>query len=205
MENLTEGNRAHLAGRVVSGPFVSHRTYGEAVYLVMLGVVRKSGYEDIIRLIISDRIMGGRAPKDGELMEVYGQVRTYNREDNGRNHLEITVFVREMKYRRRDGFVFVNEINLDGFVCKEPIRRTSPLGREICDIMIAVNRKYNKSDYIPSIAWGRNASYAERIRVGARLIAEGRLQSREYRKYTEEGELITKTAYEMSIGRMEVV
>src|SRR5699024_4162200 len=122
-----------------------------------------------------------------------------NREDNGRNHLEITVFVREMKYRRRDGFVFVNEINLDGFVCKEPIRRTSPLGREICDIMIAVNRKYNKSDYIPSIAWGRNASYAERIRVGARLIAEGRLQSREYRKYTDDGELITKTAYEMSI------
>lgn len=205
MENLTEGNRAHLAGRVVSGPVFSHKTYGEAFYLVMLGVVRKSGYEDIIRLIISDRIMGGRAPKDGELMEVYGQVRTYNREDNGRNHLEITVFVREMKYRRQDGFAFVNEINLDGFVCKEPIRRTSPLGREICDIMIAVNRKYNKSDYIPSIAWGRNASYAERIRVGARLRAEGRLQSREYRKYTEEGELITKTAYEMSIGKMEVV
>lgn len=205
MENLTEGNRAHLAGRVISGPVFNHKTYGEAFYLVKLGIVRKSGYEDIIRLIISDRIMGGRSPRRGELIEICGQVRTYNREENGKNHLEITVFVREMRYRHKADFDFVNEISLDGFVCKEPIRRTSPLGREICDIMIAVNRKYNKSDYIPSIAWGRNAVYAERISVGERLKMEGRLQSREYRKYNEAGEMMIKTAYEMSISRMEVV
>ena len=132
-------------------------------------------------------------------------MRTYNREVDGRSRLEVTVFAREMEYRSGDDFTYENHISMEGFICKDPVRRTSPLGREICDLMIAVNRMYNKSDYIPSIAWGRNAVYAETLRVGDKVSAEGRIQSRDYRKFTDEGYLVTKTAYEVSVGRIEKV
>lgn len=205
MENLMEDNRAYLAGRVLSGPKFNHKTYGEAFYLVILGILRKSGYEDSIKLIISERIMGGRAPLEGEFIEIHGQVRTYNREIDGRSRLEVTVFVREMEYVAEADFDYANEIKIEGFICKKPVRRTSPLGREICDLMIAVNRFYNKSDYIPSIAWGRNAVYADTLSVGEKVLIEGRFQSRQYRKFTDEGILTTKTAYEVSVGKIEAV
>lgn len=205
MENLMEDNRAYLAGRVLSGPKFNHKTYGEAFYLVILGILRKSGYEDSIKLIISERIMGGRAPLEGEFIEIHGQVRTYNREIDGRSRLEVTVFVREMEYVAESAFDYANEIKIEGFICKKPVRRTSPLGREICDLMIAVNRFYNKSDYIPSIAWGRNAVYADTLSVGEKVLIEGRFQSRQYRKFTDEGILTTKTAYEVSVGKIEAV
>ena len=117
----------------------------------------------------------------------------------------MTVFARHMEYCGRDGFEYENHVVMEGFLCKAPVRRTSPLGREICDMMIAVNRMYNKSDYIPTIAWGRNAAYGGTLHVGDKLAVEGRIQSREYRKYTDEGKLITKTAYEVSVIRMEQV
>lgn len=205
MEKIMEGNRAHLTGRVVSSPTFNHKTYGEAFYLVVLGVFRKSDYEDNIKLIISERIMGGRSPEIGDFIDVHGQVRTYNKESEGRNHLEITVFVREMEYCTDECFYYTNEVNIEGFICKTPVKRTSPLGREICDLMVAVNRMYNKSDYIPSIAWGRNAVYAETLKVGEKVSVEGRLQSREYRKYTDEGEPVIKMAYEVSVGRIELL
>lgn len=202
MEYFGEENRAHLSGRILSGPVFNHKTYGEAFYLVMLGVFRKSGCEDRIRLLISERILGGRSPQKGELVDLYGQIRTYNREENGKNHLEINVFVRELEYWN-DVDSYANDIALEGFLCKAPIKRTSPLGREICDLMLAVNRQYNKSDYIPAIAWGRNAIYAATLNVGEKIFTEGRLQSREYRKYTDDGTVETRTAYEVSIGRLE--
>lgn len=204
MEYFGEENRAHLSGRILTEPVFNHKTYGEAFYLVMLGVFRKSGCEDRIRLIISERILGGRAPQEGELVDLYGQIRTYNREENGKNHLEVNVFVRELEYWS-DADSYTNDIALEGFLCKDPIKRTSPLGREICDLMLAVNRQYNKSDYIPAIAWGRNAIYASTLNVGEKIFAEGRLQSREYRKYTDDGAMETRTAYEVSIGRLERV
>lgn len=202
MEYFGEENRAHLSGRILAGPVFNHKTYGEAFYLVMLGVFRKSGCEDRIRLLISERILGGRSPQEGELVDLYGQIRTYNREENGKNHLEINVFVRELEYWS-DVDSYTNDIALEGFLCKAPIKRTSPLGREICDLMLAVNRQYNKSDYIPAIAWGRNAIYAATLNVGEKIFVEGRLQSREYRKYTDDGTVETRTAYEVSIGRLE--
>lgn len=205
MEKTAESNMARLSGRVLKGPVFNHKTYGEAFYLIMLGVFRKSGYEDRIRLILSERLMGGRSPREGELLAVDGQIRTYNREVEGRSKLEVTVFVREMGYRPEEGFEYTNTIEIEGFICKDPVRRTSPLGREICDLMIAVNRLYNKSDYIPSIAWGRNAAYGESLRVGDKVRVEGRLQSRDYRKFTEEGYLVTKTAYEVSVTKLELV
>lgn len=205
MEKLMEGNAAYLSGRILSEPVFNHKTYGEAFYLVMLGIFRKSGYEDRIRLIISEKLLGGRSPREGELVAITGQIRTYNREVDGRSKLEVTVFARQMKYCNEENFEYENHILLEGFICKAPIRRTSPLGREICDLMIAVNRMYNKSDYIPTIAWGRNAAYGGTLNVGDKLAVEGRIQSREYRKYTEEGRLVTKTAYEVSVIRMEEV
>ena len=205
MEKLTEGNMAYLSGRVLSEPVFNHKTYGEAFYLVMLGIMRKSGYEDEIRLIISEKLLGGRSPKVGELLEISGQIRTYNREVDGRSKLEVTVFTRRMEYCSDEEFEYENHVAIEGFICKAPVRRTSPLGREICDLMVAVNRMYNRSDYIPTIAWGRNAIYSGQLQVGDKIAVEGRIQSREYRKYNDEGEPITKTAYEVSVIRMEEV
>ena len=155
MERLAETNAVRLVGRVVKGPVFDHKTYGQAYYMIVLGILRRSGYEDKIRLIISENILRGRSPATGEILEITGQIRTYNKEDNGRSKLEITVFVKEMSYIRTGELAYENHVCLEGYICKTPVRRTSPLGREICDLMIAVNRLYNKSDYIPSIAWGR--------------------------------------------------
>lgn len=205
MEHLLESNAVQLSGRVLAGPVFNHKTYGEAFYLVLLGIFRKSGYEDKIRLIVSEKLMGGRSPRENELLSVSGQIRTYNREVEGRSKLEVTVFVRDLAYCIEDDFSYENHVAIEGFICKDPVRRTSPLGREICDLMIAVNRMYNKSDYIPSIAWGRNAAFGESLRVGDKVSVEGRIQSRDYRKFTEEGYLVTKTAYEVSVVKIELI
>lgn len=203
MEKLTGGNVVYLSGKVLSEPTFNHKTYGEAFYMVLLGILRRSGYEDRIRLIISERLLGGRSPRIGEGLEITGQIRTYNKEVDGRSKLEVTAFVRNMEYCREAEPIYENRVIVEGFICKPPVRRTSPLGREICDLMIAVNRMYNKSDYIPTIAWGRNAIYSGKLQVGDKVYVEGRIQSREYRKYTDEGEAVTKTAYEVSVVTME--
>lgn len=202
MEKITEANSAQLAGRVLTKPVFSHKIYGQAYYMIILGILRRSGYEDKIRLIIPEMLLGGRSPGVGEFLEITGQVRTYNREADGRSRLEVTVFVKSMRNSREEDFRYENSVWIEGFICKTPIRRTSPLGREICDLMVAVNRLYNKSDYIPTIAWGRNAAYCENLAVGDKVIIEGRIQSREYRKYTDEGGLETRTAYEVSAMRV---
>lgn len=202
MEKILEGNHARLVGTVRSELEVSHKTYGEVFYIVLLGILRKSGYEDRIRLMVSERLIWNMKVEPGGMLEVSGQVRTYNQECEGRNRLNVVVFARELRVPEGD-VQNENHVSLEGFVCKEPIRRTSPLGREICDIMLAVNRMYNKSDYIPCIAWGRNAAYGGELAVGDKLKIEGRIQSREYKKRDEEGAIIEKTAYEVSIVRIE--
>ena len=205
MEKLTEGNMAYLSGRVLSEPVFNHKTYGEAFYLVMLGIMRKSGYEDEIRLIISEKLLGGRSPKVGELLEISGQIRTYNREVDGRSKLEVTVFTRRMEYCSDEEFEYENHVAIEGFICKAPVRRTSPLGREICDLMVAVNRMYNKSDYIPTIARGRNAIYSGQLQVGDKIAVEGRIQSREYMKRIGENQSEKRIAYEVSVSKLEYV
>lgn len=201
MEMNLEGNSAQLVGRVLSDLEFSHKTYGEAFYILLLGVLRKSGYEDHIRLMVSERLMGSMDLKPGQIVKVSGQVRTYNQECEGRNRLNVVVFAREME-NMEDEAPHENKICLEGFICKKPIRRTSPLGREICDIMLAVNRMYNKSDYIPCISWGRNAAYSGELDVGARLSIEGRIQSREYKKRDALGNVTVKVAYEVSVTKI---
>lgn len=202
MEKILEGNHAQLVGKVLSEPEVSHKTYGEVFYIVILGILRKSGYEDTIRLMVSERLMWNMEIEPECTLEVSGQIRTYNQECDGKNRLNIVVFARTLRILEEEA-PNENHVFLEGFVCKEPVRRTSPLGREICDIMLAVNRMYNKSDYIPCIAWGRNAAYGGELTVGSKLRIEGRIQSREYKKRDEEGNVIVKTAYEVSIVKIE--
>lgn len=205
MERMTENNMVFLTGKVLTRPSFSHKAYGEAFYMITIGISRKSGYEDKINLLVSEKILGGKSPREGDVIEIIGQIRTYNQEEDGKSRLIINVFVRQMTYCRSYDECSENHVELEGFLCKEPIRRVSPLGREICDLMIAVNRAYNKSDYIPAIAWGKNAYKCEDFDVGDKVQIRGRIQSREYKKHTDEGRFMIKTAYEVSIFEIDVM
>lgn len=202
MEQMLDENRAVMTGIILSEPEFSHKTYGESFFTAMMGVTRKSGYEDQVPLMISERLLHDTEMHSGDMVTVNGQVRTYNRQEDGHNHLLIVVFVKEICMADEDAEM-ENLITLEGYTCKETLRRTSPLGRELCDIMLAVNRMYNKSDYIPCIAWGRNAVYAGVLDIGTKLAIEGRFQSRNYRKYDEEGNSAERTAYEISVIHIE--
>lgn len=204
MEQLLDENRAELIGEVISSPEFSHKIYGESFFNVMLKITRKSGYDDCVPLMISEKLLWHSSVKPGDKLSVTGQVRTYNQMVDGHNHLMIVVFVKEME-PAGDCCIMDNYIMLEGYICKEPVRRTSPLGRELCDVMLAVNRMYNKSDYVPCIMWGRNAVYAGELEVGMKIMIEGRLQSRKYKKYDECGNSQEKTAYEVSVVNLETV
>lgn len=199
-----ESNIAELCGIVMSELEFSHKTYGEVFYTFVLGVQRRSGYIDELNVMVSERLIYDNPPRRNQFLEIKGQIRTYNEMAGGKNKLNVVVFAREI-YLCEDFGYYENYIYLEGYLCKIPIRRTSPLGRDICDMMVAVNRMYNKSDYIPCIAWGRNAGYGEQLAVGTRLLLEGRLQSREYKKKLEDGIVETRKAFEVSILKMEEV
>ena len=197
-----ESNIAELCGALLSELKFSHKTYGEIFYTFVLGIERRSGYIDEINIMVSERLIFDNTPRPGDYVEIKGQVRTYNELSEGRNKLNVVVFAKEIYMSENFGYN-ENYVYLEGFLCKEPLKRTSPLGREICDLMLAVNRMYNKSDYIPCIAWGRNAGYAESLGVGTKLSVEGRIQSREYRKKLEDGTSEVRKAFEVSIVKIE--
>ncbi|MEE0515392.1 MAG: single-stranded DNA-binding protein [Emergencia sp.] len=205
MINTTDGtcttNRAYLCGEAADNLRLSHKTYGEAFYTFSFTVARNSGYEDKVTVMASERILNGFTVCSGLRLSVEGQIRTYNEDENGRNKLNIVVFARDIKLA--DEEADKNEVYLEGFLCKKPLLRTSPLGRKICDLMLAVNRMYNKSDYIPCIAWGRSAVYSSTLDVGEKIILKGRIQSRQYRKKTEYGTVLEKTAFEVSVLQLE--
>ena len=201
-DNIYETNKARVAGVVLTPREVSHNTYGEAFYSFVLGIERRSGYVDEINVMISERLIFDNSPECDDFVEITGQVRTYNESVNGRNKLNVVIFAREILINR-DVIYYENYIFLEGFLCKPPVKRTSPLGRDICDLMIAVNRMYNKSDYIPCIAWGRNAGYADNLKVGTGIYIEGRIQSREYKKKLEDGTAEIRKAFEVSILKIE--
>lgn len=202
MESYQETNVIELAGTLISSPEYSHKSYGEIFYGMTMAIERKSGYCDKIPIIVSERLIWDAELLEGAPIYISGQVRTYNEIIEGRNKLNIVAFAREFVPIEEE-LVDSNKVYLEGYLCKQPIRRASPLGREICDIMLAVNRMYNKSDYIPCIAWGRNAVYAGGLCIGSKIIVNGRMQSREYKKRLEDGGLIVRTAYEVSIINIE--
>ena len=197
-----ESNVAELCGVVLSDLKFSHKTYGEIFYTFVLGIERRSGYIDEINIMVSERLIFENPPREGDFVEIKGQVRTYNEIIDDKNKLNVVVFAREIYLSENFGYN-ENYIYLEGFLCKAPLKRTSPLGREICDLMLAVNRMYNKSDYIPCIAWGRNAGYADKLGVGTKLVIEGRIQSREYKKKLEDGTAEMRKAFEVSVVKLE--
>ena len=204
LDKVFTNNQVTIAGKVVSEFAYSHTVYGEDFYTVDIEVCRLSNSCDIIPVMVSERILDISSDYRGCTMKACGQFRSYNRHEESRNRLVLSVFAREveivdMEQEEQDP----NHIFLDGYVCKKPVYRKTPLGREIADVLLAVNRPYGKSDYIPCICWGRNARYADQFEVGAHVQIWGRIQSREYQKKIGEEEYERRVAYEVSVSKLE--
>ena len=222
--NYLENNYLTLVGKVTSEKKFSHEIYGERFYSFDLSIPRLSQSEDIIPITVSERIINEDMMTIGTKLIVKGQFRSYNSYDSEKNRLILTVFAKDIQkveeepiaqydenesedsvneFAKKD--MITNEVVLIGYICKKPIYRQTPFGREIADLLLAVNRAYNKSDYIPSIAWGRNARFCQNLEVGTEVKIVGRIQSRNYEKKYENGEVIKRVAYEVSIGSLEVI
>jgi len=204
--NYSQNNSLILVGKVTSEKEFSHEIYGESFYSFNLEIPRLSGTADIIPITISERLITNFNLQIGKEVVVEGQFRSYNTYEDTKSRLILTVFVKEIREKNDEEEIKVpNEVELIGHICRKPIYRKTPFGREISDILLAVNRAYNKSDYIPSIAWGRNARFCQNMEVGTEVKITGRVQSRNYEKKFEDGTSITKVAYEVSIGSLEVI
>ena len=203
MNHVSEkNNKVYVMGEIVSDATFSHEVYGEGFYEFFVKVMRLSGQADILPVTISERLIQDGMISKGKTLCALGQFRSYNKLENGRSRLMLTVFVRELLDELPEKSP--NSILLSGYICKPPVYRTTPFNREIADVLIAVNRAYNKSDYIPCIAWGRNARFVKNLAVGDRLAVSGRIQSREYQKKLSETEVKTMTAYEVSVSKLAV-
>ncbi len=199
-----DNNQAFLSGRVESGFTFSHSYYGEGFYILYLSVKRLSESSDLIPVMISERLIDVTQDYQGEIMEVSGQFRSHNIHQETKSHLMLSLFAREVSFAEFSADQMKsNQVFLDGYICKAPLYRRTPLGREIADVMLAVNRPYGKSDYIPCICWGKNARFAEKFDVGDHVQIWGRIQSREYVKKFDETHTERCTAYEVSVSRVE--
>lgn len=209
MERVIENNKVMLGGEIVSNFEFNHEVYGEKFCTAQLASERLSGQRDIIPITVSERIVDVNADWIGQYVRISGQFRSYNKHEANGSKLILSVFVREIELMYLDDIMAyspnINEIFLDGYICKPTVYRKTPLGREIADILLAVNRPYGKSDYIPCIAWGRNARFIGTLETGARLRINGRIQNREYLKKLDDDERETRIAYEVSASRVEFV
>ena len=203
-EKGINNKQVEVAGEIISTFEYSHEIFGEGFYMVKLLVNRLSEATDEIPLMISERLVDVTKDCRGKYLRAFGQFRSYNKHEENHNHLILSVFVRDLEFLDSMEDVKPNQIQLDGFICKQPVYRMTPLGREICDILLAVNRSYGKSDYIPCICWGRNARFAGSLEIGARIELVGRIQSREYQKRISEFEVVKRTAYEVSVNKLEM-
>ena len=205
-DKVIENNQVVIMGEIVSDFSFSHEIFGEGFYMVEVKVERLSDSSDIIPLMVSERLIDVKADYRGQLIMVTGQFRSYNRHEERKNRLVLSVFAREIEFVDEiEESAKTNQIYLDGYICKEPVYRKTPLGREIADLLLAVNRPYGKSDYIPCICWGRNARYASAFEVGGHVLIWGRIQSREYMKRISENETEKRIAYEVSVSKLEYV
>ncbi len=196
-------NTASISGKIVTDFAFSQEVYGEGFYSFNLEVPRLSEANDVLPVIISERLIDKSIIGNGAFVMVNGQIRSYNNinQTDKKNKLILTIFTKDIKLM--DSERYVNDIFLNGYICKSPVYRTTPFGREIADVLLAVNRSYNKSDYIPCIAWGRNARFAGKLSVGDNIKISGRMQSRAYEKKYDDGQSEVKTAYEVSISKLE--
>jgi len=205
-DKVIENNQVVVMGTIVSDFTYSHEIFGEGFYMVDVEVERLSDSSDVIPVMISERLLNVEQDYKGYMIAVTGQFRSYNRHEEKKNRLILSVFAREVEFIDAiEESSKSNQIYLDGFICKEPIYRKTPLGREIADLLIAVNRPYGKSDYIPCICWGRNARFASNFSVGSRCAIWGRIQSREYMKKINDEEAVKRIAYEVSVSKLELL
>lgn len=203
LTNIKEeiSNFAIIAGEVVTTPEKSHQVEGENFYEFKIEVERLSKIKDIIPVTISERTLIGKEVKMGDFVRVVGEYRSYNKLQNEKSKLILHLFAKEITLNQNKDYE--NEVKLTGFVCKEPIYRKTPFEREICDVLLAINRQnYHKSDYVPCILWGRNARFMGNQSIGCKVEVIGRIQSRDYQKVNEKGETETRTAYEVSCQRI---
>lgn len=206
-DKIFENNQVSIVGEITSGFTFSHEVYGEGFYMVEVAVSRLSNFADYIPLMVSERLVDVSQTYIGQKVYVTGQFRSYNKHEESRNRLVLSVFVRGIEFvedaEELEEDIKSNQIYLDGYICKEPIYRKTPLGREIADLLVAVNRSYGKSDYIPCICWGRNARFASGFTVGGHVQVWGRIQSREYVKKLNEEEVEKRIAYEVSVSKID--
>lgn len=204
-DKVIENNQVTVMGEIVSTFSYSHEIFGEGFYMVDVKCKRLSESYDIIPVMVSERLIDVTGDYMGALICVTGQFRSYNRHEEHKNRLVLSVFAREISFiEEMEESSKTNQIFLDGYICKEPVYRKTPLGREIADLLLAVNRPYGKSDYIPCICWGRNARYANQFKVGERCAVWGRIQSREYMKKLDDENVEKRVAFEVSVSKMEL-
>ena len=203
MDGLPENNTVFIAGKIVEGCVFSHEVYGEGFYTFQISSERLSDKADILPVTVSERLIDMELLQVGAKVDIIGQLRSYNNYNSKKNRLVLTIFAREIRLMEGEEGKNENQIFLNGYICKPPIYRKTPFGREISDILVAVNRAYNKSDYIPCIAWGRNARYMANLQVGSNVRVWGRVQSRTYQKRIGE-EIEERVAYEVSVSKIEL-
>ncbi len=203
-DKVIENNQVMIIGEIVGDFIYSHEVFGEGFYMVDVSVNRLSDSADRIPLMISERLIDVKGDNTGKIIQASGQFRSYNRHEEKKNRLVLSVFVREIEFLEEiTDSMKTNQIYLDGYICKVPVYRKTPLGREIADLLLAVNRPYGKSDYIPCICWGRNARYASTFEVGGHTQVWGRIQSREYMKRINDEEVEKRIAFEVSVSKLE--
>ena len=197
-------NLVNLRGELDDNLEFSHEIFGEKFYNTKIKINRLSDSYDVLPITVSDRLLQDIDFENNKFVSVVGQLRSYNKNINNKNRLVLTVFAREIKQLESvEDSKDPNSIFLDGYICKSPVYRKTPLGREITDLLVAINRPYNKSDYIPSIVWGRNAKFAKSLKIGDRIQMWERVQSREYEKKIDDGQVLKKVAYEVYISKIK--
>lgn len=201
MENYMDNNNVEIGGEIVEELKFSHEIFDEKFYKFSIKTKRLSDYEDILPVIISERLVNLDDIKIGRIVKISGQFRSYNLQTETKNRLVLSIFVKEIEFTDDKSILTLNDANFIGYICKEPVYRKTPLGREIADVLIAINRTYRKSDYVPCILWGRNAKFCETLKVGDLVKLSGRIQSRTYEKKLDNGDTIKKTAYEVSVSK----
>ena len=201
MENYMDNNNVEIGGEIVEELKFSHEIFDEKFYKFSIKTKRLSDYEDILPVIISERLVNLDDIKIGRIVKISGQFRSYNLQTETKNRLVLSIFVKEIEFTDDKSILTLNDANFIGYICKEPVYRKTPLGREIADVLIAINRTYRKSDYVPCILWGRNAKFCETLKVGDLVKLSGRIQSRTYEKKIDNGDTIKKIAYEVSVSK----
>ena len=199
MDNLREANRVILSGAVAGRPVYSHTSRDVSFFTFPLEITRLSGNIDRLNIIARSQLLENLEIEEGSYLTVLGELRSFNNKSDTGNRLIISVFARELSF---EGDCDCNSVYLTGTLCKTPNLRTTPMGRDICDMMLAVNRHYGRSDYLPCIAWGLKAREAAQWDVGTVISIEGRIQSRRYIK-TIDGQAYEKTAFEVSVTEIQ--